>query len=44
MTEPTIEEYDEENNTECEDCGGTGMYFEGDVHMGDCPTCCGGTL
>jgi len=43
--EPSIQDlidYDEENNTYCEFCGGTGMHFEGDVHVGDCPTCCGG--
>ena len=47
MNEPTIEEleeYDEENNIDCDACGNTGMKFEGDVHVGDCPECCGGTL
>ena len=29
---------------DCDECGNTGMQFEGDIHIGDCPFCCGGTL
>ena len=39
------EEFGEHVEITCDDCSGTGQDYEGDIVVGDCPTCGGqGTI
>lgn len=43
-SEDLDDEFEGADDFSCDICSGTGMRFEGDVHVGDCQFCCGGTL